>query len=486
MSESKSEEEERRREAIRLAEKWKRIEAPLAVTAVFLSIIAGLILYVFHLPLTVIIIIIMAMIFVTTIPVAFYYGNKISKLTGYDKLRFIKRIELHPEEKNVLKRKILKLSLFIMGCVLFILSPLSIGIGSFFLSLAGLVLILISIPEMGEVARLANEMNVRMLSRDDRRLARECFNIISLEKVCTFSWERKIKRKIIMEKVSASSVGTKASLILNSDNGKRYSTLQEAVNDPETKDGHTLIVEPGIHIGGVIVNKSLTIKSSSSRPEETVVTTEWADEDVFTVFADNVKISGFTIRGGFNGILLDGVKNCVVSKNIIFGNRHAGIQLSDSVNNIISENLIHGNTGDFGQGIRLYESSGNIIMMNNIIKNRYGILIGSSDNNTLYLNNFNNVKKNVSSHNSKNNWNSPVEIEYVREGRLLRKPLGNYWSDHSGKDVDGDGVGDTPHSIRGDGNDEDRYPLLEPFEKYVSKEAELLRQLNTNNVATNI
>jgi parallel beta-helix repeat protein len=329
-------------------------------------------------------------------------------------------------------------------------------------------------------------MNARMLPKDKRRLAYQYFNVISLEKASTFPWERKIERKIIMEEVSASSVGVKASLILNSDNGKRYSTLQEAINDPETKDGHTLIVEPGIHIGGVIVNKSLTIRSSSSRPEETVVTIEWADEDVFTVFTDNVKISGFTIRGGFNGILLEGVKNCVVSKNIIFGSRHAGIQLSNSVNNLISENLIHSNTGDFGQGIRLYESNSNTIMMNNIIKNRYGILIGSSDNNMLYLNNFNNVKKNVSSHNSKNNWNSPAEIEYAREGRLLRKPLGNHWSDYNGKDFDGDGIGDTPYSIREENNDEDRYPLPEPFEKYASKEAELLRQLNTSNIATEL
>jgi hypothetical protein len=39
---------------------------------------------------------------------------------------------------------------------------------------------------------------------------------------------------------------------------------------------------------------------------------------------------------------------------------------------------------------------------------------------------------------------------------------GNYWSDYTGKDVDGDGIGDTPYVI--DDKRQDRYPLMAPFD----------------------
>ena len=82
-----------------------------------------------------------------------------------------------------------------------------------------------------------------------------------------------------------------------------------------------------------------------------------------------------------------------------------------------------------------------------------GVSIGSmATNNLFYHNNFVNNYMNLMY-----NWNPEMSnINYWDNGTV-----GNYWSDYNGTDADGDGIGDTPHSICY--KNVDRYPLMLPF-----------------------
>jgi len=47
--------------------------------------------------------------------------------------------------------------------------------------------------------------------------------------------------------------------VYNFDTGLNYSTIQEAINAPETLNGHTIFAEKGMYYEHVVVNKTLSL-----------------------------------------------------------------------------------------------------------------------------------------------------------------------------------------------------------------------------------
>ena len=146
-----------------------------------------------------------------------------------------------------------------------------------------------------------------------------------------------------------------------------------------------------------------------------------------------------------NGIYLHLSNNNEISSNIASLNGYEGIRLDSSGNNVISDNIASNN--DYG--IRLSSSSNNLVSGNTATNNYYGIYLdSSSDNNNIYHNNFNNTDQVWSD--SLNIWNDANE--------------GNYWSDYTGQDKNGDGIGDIPYTI--DEKNQDNKPLMGKFSDF--------------------
>jgi len=163
-----------------------------------------------------------------------------------------------------------------------------------------------------------------------------------------------------------------------------YTKIQDAIND--SSNGDTVFVYIGTYYESIEIDKSITLIGEDRN--NTIIDANMSG-DVVYVSADWVNISGFTIRGGYDGIDIDSDYN-TITDNTISLNNGSGIRLSWSSNsNKITGNTISSNSF---QGIKLYISSNNTITGNNISNNGFwlngfGIWLESTSNNTITGNN---------------------------------------------------------------------------------------------------
>jgi len=173
-----------------------------------------------------------------------------------------------------------------------------------------------------------------------------------------------------------------------------YSYIQWAIND--ASDGDTVYVydDSSPYYENLIVDKSITLKGEN---KETTVINGSDDEIVVSISSDNVTLSGFTVlnHGNYSSltsiIFIQSNYN-IISGNIITGNARYGIEILYSEYSIISGNTITSIYKGIGllfkgDGILLFNGENNNISGNIIKDCEQGIdLVWFSNNNSIFGN----------------------------------------------------------------------------------------------------
>jgi nitrous oxidase accessory protein NosD len=257
-----------------------------------------------------------------------------------------------------------------------------------------------------------------------------------------------------------------------------YDSIQSALDDAD--DGDTVLVGNGTYKERITITTPNVTVQSRHGPSETTIQKRGARlwEPVITIAKRNVTIRGLTITNSRTGLRVWDHGKTVSYQDLdqgrearIIGNRFTDLQIGLDIMSRKGRggNLIKGNTfTDIGFNDISISGADNNRIVQNVITDydaNYALGLKDSRNNTVYLNAFVDNRINVYLDNSTNNvWRSPKDV-YEYNGTQMTGRLGNYWSDYTGTDSDGDGIGEQSYGFEWNDRETDA-PLISNMSEY--------------------
>ncbi len=178
---------------------------------------------------------------------------------------------------------------------------------------------------------------------------------------------------------------------------------------------------------------------------------------IAAVNSTNVTVTNWFSPPNWDAIYFVNTTNSVIANNNLTGNFNA-IRLIDSINITIHGNIINNN----GYAAIYLDGATSCTVTENDVANNLCIfnIRNGAKNNIFFHNNFS------------GNWTGSLDRDFPNVWD--KGAEGNYWSNYTGTDMNGDGIGDTPFLVDSSGysKETDNYPLVTPLKLSAGTHAE--------------
>lgn len=202
---------------------------------------------------------------------------------------------------------------------------------------------------------------------------------------------------------------------------------------------------------------------------------DWGGNGGISIAGDGAIIENTEIVGNYTGISIRGSSNhrlinnrisdsvdgiivwgpssgSLIERNMISDSVYTGIALLNATHTQVISNSIE--RSDL-LGLEIFGGTDNLVRGNQIQGSPLGLAVWGSGN-RIYHNNFLGNGTFAPSF----GWGQGQASDAFEGNEWDYQGEGNYWSDYTGTDANGDGIGDTPYMIRDNGVD--HYPLMAP------------------------